>query len=116
MQLSEFGKFIRTYRINHTLLLKDMANKLGVTSAFLSAVETNKKPIPQDFHEKLVSAYEFSAKEKSDLFNSIDLSKNQEIITMPNNNDDRFLIGAFCRNFESLDHDKKAKILNLLEE
>ena len=35
---SEFGKYLRTLRINNGELLKDMANNLQVSSAFLSAV------------------------------------------------------------------------------
>lgn len=41
--LTEFGKALRKIRIDHQILLKEMADKLNVSSAFLSAVETGKR-------------------------------------------------------------------------
>ena len=41
--LSEFGKFSRKLRIDRDELLIDMAKKLGVKPAFLSAVEFGNK-------------------------------------------------------------------------
>lgn len=71
---SEFGKYLRTLRINNGELLKDMANNLQVSSAFLSAVETGKKSIPTDWHTKIVSLYKLSNSESKKLQQSIDNS------------------------------------------
>ena len=46
--LTEFGKCLRKIRIDKAELLKDMAEKLQVTSAYLSAVEHGKREIPDD--------------------------------------------------------------------
>ena len=53
--LTEIGKFLRRYRIDNGLLLKDMAGKVGVTSAYLSAVENGKKRPRQQSLTKLIS-------------------------------------------------------------
>jgi transcriptional regulator with XRE-family HTH domain len=44
--LTEFGQYLRKIRIDCGDLLKDMADKLGVTSSYLSAVETGKRNVP----------------------------------------------------------------------
>ena len=41
--LTALGKFLRKLRIDNGEILKDMADKLGVTASFLSAVENGKK-------------------------------------------------------------------------
>ena len=43
MNLTAFGKLIRTFRLEKLMRLKDMASDLGVSSAFLSAVETGER-------------------------------------------------------------------------
>jgi transcriptional regulator with XRE-family HTH domain len=55
--LTEFGQFLRKLRIDYGELLKDMAVKLGVTSSFLSAVETGKRNIPDGWVEKIGQFY-----------------------------------------------------------
>lgn len=45
--LTSVGRFLRTLRIDHGEILKDMADVLGVSSAFLSAVENGKKKMPE---------------------------------------------------------------------
>ena len=54
---TEFGKFTRTYRLKHGLILKEMAEKLNVPSSYLSAVEMGRKSITKDFADKIISIY-----------------------------------------------------------
>jgi transcriptional regulator with XRE-family HTH domain len=56
--LTEFGQFLRKLRIDCNELLKDMADKLGVSSSFLSAVETGKRNIPEGWVEKICQYYD----------------------------------------------------------
>jgi transcriptional regulator with XRE-family HTH domain len=44
--MTPFGKYVRNLRIEKGLLLKDMAEMLEVTSAYISAVEHGKKGAP----------------------------------------------------------------------
>lgn len=71
---SEFGKYLRTTRLNNGEMLKDMATKLEVSSAFLSAVETGKKAIPSNWHEIIVSKYNLNQDESRKLQTAIDNS------------------------------------------
>jgi transcriptional regulator with XRE-family HTH domain len=47
--ITPFGKELRKIRLDRNLLLKDMAEELGFTSSYLSAIENGKKKIPDDF-------------------------------------------------------------------
>lgn len=51
-QLSEFGKFVRIGRLECGKSMKQMADFAGVTSAYLSAIETGRKEVT----EKVVEA------------------------------------------------------------
>ncbi|WP_373840470.1 helix-turn-helix domain-containing protein [Glaesserella sp.] len=115
MNLTNFGKFIRGYRVTNNILLKQMADVLGFSSAFLSSVENGNKPIPQGLEEKLLTNYRFSDEEKQNLFESIDTTRTQNVINVPPNSLDQMLVGAFCRNFNELDDSKKQELLNLLK-
>ena len=55
--LSMFGKALRRYRIDNDLLLKDMADTLEISVAFLSSVEVGKKKVPAALISKLTAAY-----------------------------------------------------------
>ena len=60
MKLNEFGKELRKLRIDKSELLKDMADRLGVSPAFISATETGRKPIPADFVGRIGAAYDLA--------------------------------------------------------
>lgn len=49
MSLDKFGKLLRDIRITRSLLLKDMADKLDISTAELSAIESGRNPIPDWF-------------------------------------------------------------------
>ena len=62
--LTEFGKVLRKLRINRQEILKDMADTLKVSSAYLSAVETGKRRIPTDWVSRISESYSLSQDEQ----------------------------------------------------
>jgi transcriptional regulator with XRE-family HTH domain len=58
VKLTEFGKEIRRLRLEHEERLKDMADRLSLTPAFLSSIETGRKPVPAAFVDRVVQEYE----------------------------------------------------------
>lgn len=57
MRLNEFGKAVRRLRLDKDELLKDMAARLRVTPAFLSSIETGRKPVPAGFVDRIAEEY-----------------------------------------------------------
>lgn len=113
--LTQFGKFTRKLRIDNGELLKEMADKLGVTSSYLSAVETGKRNAPHDWLEKLTALYRLSVEEVAALNSAIEMSQLSVKIDLHNSNArDKNLAMAFAREFKELNEDDKSKILRIL--
>ena len=114
-----FGKFCRLLRIKHDEVLRDMAQKLGVSSSYLSAVENGKRSIPLSWRDELVRLYTLSSTESDELDDAIYKSR-QEIKMSINLNrfsdSDRDALMAFARRYDSLDEDAKTSLKELFKE
>jgi Zn-dependent peptidase ImmA (M78 family)/transcriptional regulator with XRE-family HTH domain len=58
--LTPFGIAIRKIRLDRGLKLHDMADRLGLTSAFVSAIETGRKPIPGAYIDSVAQTFSLS--------------------------------------------------------
>lgn len=65
--LSDLSKFLKKLRIDHSEFLGDMADKLEISAAHLSSVESGRKTVPADFADKITTLYGLSAEEKTKL-------------------------------------------------
>ena len=70
-KISEFAIFCRKLRLDNNQILKDMADVLGVSSSYLSAVENGKRKIPDDWYEKISKSYCLTKDKQDDLFSII---------------------------------------------
>lgn len=70
------GDKLRGIRIKNNQILKDMADTLGVSSAFLSAVENGKKNMPTNWIDILQNAYALSDSECEDIKSINGITKN----------------------------------------
>lgn len=61
-KLTSFGKELRKFRVDKNIVLTDMANMLGFTAAYISAIENGKRAIPVKFIDKIENHY-FLSKE-----------------------------------------------------
>lgn len=114
--LTKFGKFTRKLRIEHVELLKDMADKLEVSSSYLSAVEVGKRPIPNKWLNQLKDIYALSDADYTELLNAADESREEVILNLSNRkNNDQELILSFARKFDSLDDFEKEQIKKILK-
>lgn len=77
MALTEFGKAVRKARIENGDTLKTMATSLGISPAFLSAVETGKKKIPNHLVVRIEALLKKQGVKAGDLAKLADLSNNQ---------------------------------------
>ena len=115
--LTDFGKLCRKMRIDRNELLADMAEKVGVSPAFLSAVENGKRNVPDALMEKLKEEYRLKEEEYENMRLAAERSVRQVKIEMEKLKDeDRDIVLAFARNFDRLDDNKKMKLLKLLKE
>lgn len=114
--LTPFGQFVRKKRIDKFITLKDMAEELGVSSAFLSAVEMGKKRVPEDWTSKISTYLELSSDEKKELLNFIDQSRKTLKIDLegfsPKRRETFF---AFARKFQDLSPEDMKKLQAFFE-
>lgn len=114
--VSSLGKFLRGLRIENQELLKDMAKKLGVSSAFLSAVENGKKKLPDSWYEKLSQLYLLTEEQLTKLKQAvIESSSIVELDVAHSTCYQKKLAVSFAREFNSIDEDLCKKLLKLLK-
>lgn len=114
--LTSIGRFLRKLRIDHGEILKDMAEKLGVTVSFLSAVENGKKKMPSIWNQKICNLYRLDARQKEEFTAAIaDTERSVEMafdnITMER----RELAVSFARKFSELDDVQVEEIRRILQ-
>lgn len=118
--LTLFGKTIRKLRIDQGEILKDMADYLEVSSAFLSAVENGKKKIPQDWVEKISERYYLEHDKKEELKRAYEISndemaKSVKIDFEDTNELKKKTALLFARSFEDINDATAEKIYEMLQ-
>ncbi len=114
--LTSIGRFLRKLRIDNGQILKDMAEALGVSSAFLSAVENGKKKMPESWVEKLSDIYAFTTAQIGEFHAAvIDTNDTVELNLQNATPDSRALAISFAREFDSLDDETSKKIFEILK-
>ena len=62
--VTEIGKELRKIRIDNDENINDMAQKIGISIAYLSAIESGKRNIPDNLVKKVVEAYNLDNKKE----------------------------------------------------
>lgn len=111
-----YGKILRKIRIDHDELLKNMADKLQITSAYLSSIENGKRPIPNTMTRKLAKLYKLSESYEKDLYDAEDSIKtNIEFNLEKVNPHQKAMVLALARQFEDLTDKQLEEIRDILE-
>ncbi|MCS0029044.1 helix-turn-helix domain-containing protein [Vibrio alginolyticus] len=116
MKATTFGKYLRTLRIKKEILLKEMAEVLGISSAYLSALELGKKAISESLVEKIIEKYELNAYEASELKSAASVSQpNVKIDLVGKSNEEREMVVSFARKYESLTDAQREQMRKIME-
>lgn len=115
--VTAFGKFLRILRMDNGEILKTMAEKLNVTSSFLSAVENGKKKIPADWAEKISTLYSLSDEKTIELQNAVSETNECVEIGLKNLNfKQKELAFSFARKLNGFDESELQKLWQILKE
>lgn len=117
MKRTRIGDYLKMLRIaNNGILLKDMADALGVTSSFLSAVEVGKKKFPNEWYEVLKKEYKLSEEEMKDMKEAVaETNKSIELSFDDASLFTQKLAVSFARNIDYVDEETAEKVCKLLE-
>jgi Zn-dependent peptidase ImmA (M78 family)/transcriptional regulator with XRE-family HTH domain len=109
MPLTPFGIAIRKLRLDKAMRLLDLSQALGISAAFLSAIETGRKPIPDGFVLKVAKAMQLTTEELSLLRKAADRTRQVvKIEKLPE--DQRELVAAFARRLDKVPADMLAEL------
>lgn len=93
--MTEIGKYLRTYRVNHSITLKRMADMLEVNASYLSAIEHGHREMNESFFKKIYNALDIECKDDLDeLYAAYLKTTKRYIIDMTKISEDRILFIA----------------------
>ena len=116
MAYTKFGEYMRVLRVQHHEVMGDIAKLLGVSTPFLSAVETGKKNVPDEWFDILAKHYSLTNNEIVEMKNAAENSRNQvKIVLSKSESYQREVALQFARSFDGIDEDTAEKILALLK-
>ena len=112
--LTEFGRMVRHHRDANQLLLKEMADQLDVSSAWLSNVEAGRKQIPSSLIDSIVAMFKLDVEEAQELREAA--KKSQPAYRINNiNSDRRDVAEVLARRFNDLSQEQVSRIRDILD-
>ena len=113
--LTSFGVALRKLRLDYGEILKTMAEKLEISSSYLSAIEVGKRNIPNDLIERLGNLYNLNANKIRELELAKLESQNEVVLGLRDVSfGKREVALLFARRFDDLDELTTEKIKSLL--
>lgn len=113
--LTELGKYLRRYRIDNGLLLKDMANALNITPAYLSAIENGKRSPNIDLVKNIGQTFSFDENEIKNLMDAYYQTVEAITINTGTANERQTDLGLiFARKINSLSNEQISQIFRIL--
>lgn len=114
--LTKLGKELRKIRLDRDELLKDMAQKLDVTVAYLSAVENGNRKFPDSWIGIIAEEYQLDAQEIEKLQCLAFDERDSININIQNvNKKERSLAYSFARRFNDLSEDDINELEKILK-
>lgn len=113
--ISKFGLCIRNIRKKEKDSLRQMALKLDISAAFLSAMEVGKKTIPIEYAKKISDLYGLTYEQEIELENSIyETNEKVSILLKDMSEDKKDLSLVFARKIKTADEDLLKKLKEVL--
>lgn len=111
--LTPFGQVLRKLRIDKNLTLQELSALIDNTPAFISAVETGRKAIPDAFVLSVARAMDLTTLQIQTLRRAADRTR-KEIRIDGLSGENRELVAAFARGMENYSPDELEKLKKLI--
>lgn len=116
IMVTKLGIFLRKLRLDNNEIMKDMAEKLGVSPSFLSAVENGKKKMPDSWLDSIINLYDLDQEKQNELMISIEESRTKVEIPLDEfSGSKKRLLLSFARELNGMDESDLEIIKNLLK-
>jgi transcriptional regulator with XRE-family HTH domain len=120
--MTPFGIMARQERKEKGITLGDMAEKLGLSSPYLSQLETGAKPLKEGFVEKVIRYFELSAEDAAAMRRAAakSIASTVSSVTIDLRQDasqrDRELASNLALSFNRLKPETKARLREMLKD
>lgn len=114
MPVVPLGKFLRRVRVDHDERLYDMAKKIGVSSAFLSAIENGHKKASPSLINNIIKIYNLSPSQQDELHNDLAISE-QNLNLSGFSREKQQATLMFARKFDELSNSQINEITKILK-
>jgi transcriptional regulator with XRE-family HTH domain len=109
------GKELKKLRIDLGLTLLGMAQAMNMSSSFLSAIETGRKRVPDNFLDTLTLSFGKVQIEKNKYEVLINQARKEVRMSIEDSNfEDAALATALARRFSNLTPEQKKRLLNIV--
>ncbi len=116
IMLTKFGKFLRVLRMERGELLKNMAENLRISSAYLSSIEMGNREIPKSLPQDLIQKYNLTEEEQVEMQKAISASiKNIDISLVNTTNLQKEAALVFARNLEKMNDTSIEEFLDFMK-
>lgn len=115
-KITAFGKVVRQLRIETDVRMVTMADDIGVSISYLSAVETGRRKLTNEFVEKVANYFKNKGLSTSQIYTSAEQTMDEIIINVKDSDQtSREVVAAFARKFPDFSKEEKETFLNLLK-
>lgn len=116
IKITPFGKVVRQLRIEAEVRMVTMAEDMDVSVSYLSAVETGRRKLTDEFVEKVANYFRSKNLDVSQIYTAAEQTKEEVIIDIRNSDDTgREVVAAFARRFPTFSDEEKENFLKLLK-
>lgn len=113
---NEFGSAIQELRRALGITLYVMAQRMGVSSAFLSNIENGKKRVPDSFVDKLAESFPEVRVQYDRFVGLANKARNEVVLSLQDSSsDDANLATALARKFSGLTEEQKKNLWAILD-
>lgn len=114
--VTPFGRELRIIRLDCGELLKDMAQKLGITPAYLSSVENGKKAPTDELMQRLLEHYQLSDDARVSLLDAKARTLQEITLKISDVESEAEQLGLlFARKFDQLSDTQIRSITSILQ-
>lgn len=114
--ITELGKFLRKLRIDENETLKQMAVKLNITPAYLSAIENGKRTMPEAKSKELITLYKLTEDQQKEMHVAMLGSVMKIELNIENiSTQQRLMLFEVKDNFKNIDDVTAEKIIKLIK-
>ena len=115
--ITMIGKTLRGIRLERDEYLKDMADKLGVSSSYLSAIENGKRRMTSKLLENIKKIYNLSSEQTQKLERASMANQEKVSVDIEGMSESKKIFAmAFARDFEGISEEQMKRIRDILEE